>query len=436
MLSEIYNKLFENRKLLYLKGVFFRYIYLRLEAGQEPIMLITVNNIIDICIENNKIVIKIFPYMLSPEHFEQIDPNGIKQCTIDIDKNCLENLINLLSTIDSVYQHYNENIKYAQNDPYIYIEELFPIEDIEKQRDIAEMLKKVYYNDERRRNYSFNGGNRFEKKIGYNNSVAFILDEYINEVVEMRLCNDYSGKTDKYGIYLGESIFEIEKKCNLIKINENHYEIDGINNLYLLIFDNKVKEIDIYLYSKYRRVEEKFQLIKDRYNKTIDINDKYLYDLRKYVEENIYGKQIMLDGSIGDLRVGKQHYEYLAFFVNSEYSEYADNYLIRNAKGDYRTYKIVGKYIDKNLELTKTEDIFGISFISKVKENRIVGIVLGKDFIGNIENTEIGIGCKLKDLMKIYGKKVKKVDRYNYQLEKLLLSIDKKKNILEITLCE
>ena len=52
------------------------------------------------------------------------------------------------------------------------------------------------------------------------------------------------------------------------------------------------------------------------------------------------------------------------------------------------------------------------------------------------ENTEIGIGCKLKDLMKIYGKKVKKVDRYNYQLEKLLLSIDKKKNILEITLCE
>ena len=26
---------------------------------------------------------------------------------------------------------------------HIYIEELFPIEDIEKQRDIAEMLKKV-----------------------------------------------------------------------------------------------------------------------------------------------------------------------------------------------------------------------------------------------------------------------------------------------------
>ena len=120
MLSKIFNKLFENRKLLYLKGVFFEFTYLRLETKQDSIMLTTVNNIIDICVENDKVIIKIFPYILSPEHFEQIDPNGIKQCTIDIDKNCLENLINLLSTIDSVYQHYNENIKYVRNDPYIY----------------------------------------------------------------------------------------------------------------------------------------------------------------------------------------------------------------------------------------------------------------------------------------------------------------------------
>ena len=77
MLSEIYNKLFENRKLLYLKGVFFRYIYLRLEAGQEPIMLITVNNIIDICIENNKIVI-IRGYVDSQNSFSAIVRSNFK----------------------------------------------------------------------------------------------------------------------------------------------------------------------------------------------------------------------------------------------------------------------------------------------------------------------------------------------------------------------
>ena len=56
MLSKIYDELFENRKLLYLKGVFFGYTYLRLETEQDSIMLTTINNIIDICIENNKIV--------------------------------------------------------------------------------------------------------------------------------------------------------------------------------------------------------------------------------------------------------------------------------------------------------------------------------------------------------------------------------------------
>ena len=89
----------------------------------------------------------------------------------------------------------------------------------------------------------------------------------------MRLCNNYDGKTDKYGIYIGEPIEEIVKRCNLIQINDNQYEIEGINKLYLLIFDNKVKEIVIYFYSKYRRIEEK--------NKVIEFNEEYLYDAKK-----------------------------------------------------------------------------------------------------------------------------------------------------------
>ncbi len=429
-LNEIFSKLFENRKLLYLKGVFL--LNRCLEIDKDSIGLTTIKNIIIICIENSKILIKILPYTMTIDNFKKYENTGVKQYFIDIDDNWTENLIKLLSKIDEMYQHWNELIEISASDPYIYLEPLFPIEDSKKQKEIAEMLKKEYYNDDRRRYSISMGGNMFEKTIEYNNKVYFILDKYINEVVEMRLCNDYDGKTDKYGIYIGEPIEEIAKRCNLIKINDNQYEIEGINKLYLLIFDNKVKEIVIYFYSKYRRIEEKIQYIKDKYNKVIEFNEEYLYDAKKNIEDNIYSNQIMLNGCVGGLKPGKYHYEYLDFFANREYE-----YLSPDKKrGHYKTYNIVGLYRYKSLELTKTEDIFGISFISRVKENRIVKIVLGKGFIGTIENTGIGIGSNLKELKKTYGKRVKQIYEDYYQVEKLLLKTDENKNILEIILCE
>ena len=206
-LNEIFSKLFENRKLLYLKGVFL--LNRCLEIDKDSIGLTTIKNIIIICIENSKIVIKILPYTMTIDNFKKYENTGVKQYFIDIDDNWTENLIKLLSKIDEMYQHWNELLKISVSEPYIYLEPLFPIEDNKKQKAIAEMLKKEYYNDDRRRYYAFGGGNMFEQKIGYNNKVYFILDEYINEVVEMRLCNDYDGKTDKYGIYIGEPIEEI-----------------------------------------------------------------------------------------------------------------------------------------------------------------------------------------------------------------------------------